>query len=107
MPVRSWLYFRQPGALRALAGEWRMSLSAGVLGTIASVGWLTSVALHNAAEVRALGLIEVFFSYAVSRKLLDEKVSGTEIVGGILIMVGVVLICLRVMLGSRPTSSFD
>jgi drug/metabolite transporter (DMT)-like permease len=93
----SWLYFRQPGALRALAGEWRMSVTAGALGTIASVGWLTSVALHNAAEVRALGLIEIFFSYAVSRKLLDEKVSGTEIAGGLLIMVGVVLICLRVM----------
>jgi len=93
----TWLYFRQPGALRALAGEWRMSLSAGVLGTIASVGWLTSVALHNAAEVRALGLIEVFFSYAVSRKLLDEKVSPTEIAGGLLIMVGVVLICIRVL----------
>ena len=93
----AWLYFRQPGALSALAGEWRISVSAGLLGTIASVGWLTSVAMHAAAEVRALGLIEILFSYAVSRKLLKEKVSITEIVGGALIMVGVVLICLRVM----------
>ena len=93
----TWLWFRQPGSLRALAGEWRVSLAAGLLGTIASVGWFTAVALHSAAEVRALGLIEILFSYAVSRKLLREKVSVAEIAGGMLIMVGVVLICLRVM----------
>ena len=55
--LSAWLYFRQPGALQ------------------------------NAAEVRALGLIEIFFSYAVSRKLLEEKVSPTGIAGGILIVV--------------------
>ena len=93
----TWLWFRQPGSLRALAGEWRVSLAAGLLGTIASVGWFTAVALHSAAEVRALGLIEILFSYAVSRKLLRERVSAAEIAGGMLIMVGVALICLRVM----------
>ena len=90
----SWLYFRQPGALRALAGEWRLSVAAGALGSIASVGWLTAVALHAVAEVRTLGLIEILFSYAVSRKLLKEKVAGSEIIGGLLIMAGVVLICI-------------
>jgi len=93
----SWLYFRQPGALRALAGEWRLSVAAGALGSIASVGWLTAVALHAVAEVRTLGLIEILFSYAVSRQLLKEKVAISEIVGGLLIMAGVVLICLRAM----------
>ena len=93
----TWLYFKQPGSLRALAGEWRISVAAGLLGTIASIGWLTSVALHAAAEVRALGLIEIFFSYAVSRKLLKEHSSVREIVGGVLIMIGVVTICLQVV----------
>lgn len=90
-----WLYVRQPGALRALAGEWRLSISAGALGTIASIGWLTSLALHAAAEVRALGLIEILFSYGVSRQLLKEKVSVNELVGGLLIMAGVVAVCLN------------
>lgn len=91
----SWLAWRQPGSLKALAGEWRISVAAGLLGSIASVGWLTAVALRTAAEVRALGLLEILFSYAVSRKLLKEKTSATEIAGGVLIMIGVVLICLN------------
>lgn len=91
----AWLAWRQPGSLRALAGEWRISVAAGVLGTTASIGWLTAVALHAAAEVRALGLVEILFSYAVSRKLLRESVSGTEVAGGLLIIVGVALICLN------------
>ena len=86
----------QPGALRALAGEWRVSLAA-LLDTIASVGRFTAAALHSAAEVRALGLIEILFSYAVSRKLLKERVSAAEFAGGILFTVGLVLICLRLI----------
>lgn len=92
--LSTWLWFRQPGALKALAGEWRISLAAGLLGTIASVGWFTSFALHSGAEVRTLGMVEILFSYAVSRKLLKEKVSGAEIAGGAMVMAGVALICL-------------
>ena len=55
------------------------------------------MALHAVAEVRTLGLIEILFSYAVSRQLLKEKVAASEIIGGLLIMAGVVLICLRAM----------
>ena len=94
MLLGAWLAFRQPGALRALAGEWRISLIAGALGTMASVGWLTAVALHTAAEVRTLGLIEILFSYAVSRQLFRETVSRMEIAGGILITIGAALVCL-------------
>ena len=65
--------------------------------SIASIGWLTSLALHAAAEVRALGLIEILFSYGVSRQLLKEKVSVNELVGGLLIMAGVVAVCLNAM----------
>ncbi|MBL8382032.1 MAG: DMT family transporter [Burkholderiales bacterium] len=92
-----WLYLRQPAALAALAGEWRISVAAGMLGTIASAGWFTAVALNTAAEVRALGLVEVFFTYAVSRKLMGENTSTREIAGIVLVMIGVLLICLRAL----------
>ncbi|HWI13796.1 MAG TPA: EamA/RhaT family transporter, partial [Burkholderiales bacterium] len=51
----------------------------------ASAGWFTAFVLQPAAHVRTLALVEIFFSYAVSRHFFREAVSRTEIAGMVLL----------------------
>ena len=88
-----WLALRVPGSLAAIAGAWRLSLLAGMMGAMASTGWLTAVALRPAGDVRTLGLVEVFFSYLVSRRLFKERLSRNELTGLLLVGAGVLVVC--------------
>ncbi len=74
--------------------SWRTSLLAGNMGAAASLAWFTAYAMHNVADVRTLGMIEVVFSYLVSRRVLKESLSRPEQIGIVLMLVGLVLICL-------------
>ena len=47
-----------------------------------------------AAYVRTLGLVELFFSYAVSRKLFRERLAPRELGGMALLAVGIAVITL-------------
>ncbi len=87
-----WLLARNRQALSSALREWRLSLSAGALGTAASAGWLTAFAMHSAAEVRALSLVEVLFSYLVSHRLLKEKAEKRELAGMGLLLMGLVVL---------------
>ncbi len=89
-----YLEWKQRGALAKILGAWRISVLAGACGALASIGWFTAFALRPAADVRILGLIEVFFSYVVSRRLFGENMSKLELAGMFLVMAGVVLVCL-------------
>ncbi len=90
-----WIVWREPDKFAKIARAWRVSTVAGAMGALASIGWFTAFALKPAAEVKTLGLIEVIFSYAVSRKLFDEKLSGPERLGLLLVTAGLVVICLN------------
>ena len=88
-----WLGLRAPGALAAIANAWRLSLLAGLMGALASTGWLTAMALRPAGDVRTLGLVEVLFSYLVSRRLFNERLTRSELTGLVLVSVGVLVVC--------------
>lgn len=83
-----WLAWRSPAVLGALASAWKVSVAAGAMGAMASIGWFTAFALTTAANVRTLGLAEVLFSYLVSRRLLREKLSRRESLGLALVVAG-------------------
>ncbi|MBX3653358.1 MAG: DMT family transporter [Ramlibacter sp.] len=85
-----WLAWRAPASLRAIATAWRVSVLAGSAGALASIGWFTAFALTSAANVRTLGMVEVVFSYAVSHRLLREKLAPAEQAGLMLVLAGVV-----------------
>lgn len=87
-----WLAARAPQALRATVTAWRISIVAGGAGALASLCWFTAFALTTAANVRTLGMVEVVFSYLVSRRLLREKLHRAEQGGLALVVVG--LLCL-------------
>ena len=88
-----WLALRAPGSLAAIAKAWRLSLLAGMMGALASTGWMTAVALRPAGDVRTLGLVEVLFSYLVSRKLFKERLTRNELAGLLLVSAGVLVVC--------------
>ena len=90
-----WLAWRAPGALRATATAWRISTLAGGTGALASIGWFTAFALTTAANVRTLGMVEVVFSYLVSRRLLREKLAPVEQGGLALVLAGLLALGLR------------
>ena len=90
-----YLYVRQRESLVAVLGAWRMSLLAGLMGAAASAGWFTAFAMRNAADVRALGLIEVLFSYAIARRMFGERISLLEGFGMALLIAGLVVLCLQ------------
>jgi drug/metabolite transporter (DMT)-like permease len=83
-----WLALRAPQALAATATAWRVSTIAGAAGALASIGWFTAFALTTAANVRTLGMVEVVFSYLVSRRLLREKLAPVEQGGLALVVLG-------------------
>ncbi|MCW5603786.1 MAG: EamA/RhaT family transporter [Burkholderiales bacterium] len=90
-----WLAARDPGIVVRVGRTWRASLFAGLMGAAASVGWFTAFAIEPAAHVRTLGLIELFFSYAVSRRFFRERLTRPELAGMGLLGAGLVIVTLR------------
>jgi drug/metabolite transporter (DMT)-like permease len=89
-----WLLVRDARVVLRVLQAWRMSLFAGLMGAAASAGWFTAFAIEPVAHVRTLGLVELVFSYAVSRRLFRERLSSLELVGMALLAVGVAVISL-------------
>lgn len=88
----AWLLARAPDVVRRVLRAWRMSLFAGFMGAAASAGWFTAFAIEPVAHVRTLGLVELLFSYAVSRRLFRERLSRLELVGMALLALGVAIV---------------
>jgi len=87
-----WMAAREFASVLRVLRAWRASLLAGFMGAAASAGWLTAFAIEPVAHVRTLGLVELVFSYAVSRRLFREKLSRRELGGMALLALGVVLV---------------
>lgn len=87
-----WMAAREFASVVRVLRAWRASLLAGFMGAAASAGWLTAFAIEPVAHVRTLGLVELVFSYAVSRRLFREKLSRRELGGMGLLALGVILV---------------
>lgn len=87
-----WLLVRSPAIVLGALRQWRVSTFAGIAGASASLANVTALALAPASQVRTLILIEVVFSYFVSRRIFRESMSHRELAGIVLVMAGVVLI---------------
>ncbi len=87
-----YLMVRDRPGLHKVMVQWRVSTLAGLMGALASFGWLTAFAMRSAVDVRVVGLVEVFFSYALSRRFFKEQVTHREIAGILLTLAGIVVI---------------
>lgn len=84
-----WLGLADRGGLRAIIGQWRVSLAAGAMGAFASLFWFIGFALTSAANVRTLALIEVVFAQILSGRLFRQAASARQLLGMGLIVLGV------------------
>jgi drug/metabolite transporter (DMT)-like permease len=87
-----YLRLREPGQLTAVLENWRGALTVGIAGVLASICWFTAFALQNAAYVRALGQIELIFTFAASIIFFKEKTSRLEIFGIALIATAILVL---------------
>jgi drug/metabolite transporter (DMT)-like permease len=90
-----WLGLKERDQLVRVVVTWRSSAIVGLLSVLGSACWALAMTLENAAHVRALGQIELVFTYIASRWLLKENPLWGEIVGSVLVVAGVVLLLLR------------
>lgn len=87
-----WMGWREPGQLRAVLGSWRWASIAGLAGAMSSVGWFTAMTIQNAAYVRALGQIELLFTFAAGVLIFKERSSRLEVTGIFLVTAGILVL---------------
>ena len=71
---------------------WKTSLPAGICGSGATAGWFLGFALATAAEVRAVGQVELIFSILISLIIFKEKIQKTEFFGILMLILSILLI---------------
>jgi drug/metabolite transporter (DMT)-like permease len=87
-----YLLARAPDVLKKILGLWKPSLLAGFTGAFASQFWFLAFALTAAANVRTLTLVEVLFAQGVAYYSFKQPLSGRELSGIALIVIGVALL---------------
>lgn len=89
-----YLAVNERGTLREVIIHWRWSLAVGVAGVLASICWFTAFTLQNAAYVRALGQIELVFTFAASIFFFRERTNRIEVLGILLVVAGILILIL-------------
>jgi drug/metabolite transporter (DMT)-like permease len=89
-----WLLLREPDQLAKVVNTWRSSGLVGLLSVFGSACWAMGFALQGTAYVRALGQIELVFTFIASRYMLHERPTPGELLGSVLVVGGVVLVLL-------------
>ncbi|WOF73288.1 DMT family transporter [Parvibaculaceae bacterium PLY_AMNH_Bact1] len=92
--MTGWLLWKDRASLVATLKNWPASLAIGISGALGSIGWFTAMTLQNAAYVRALGQIELVFTFAVSWFWFREQANAKEAAGVLLIIVGLIVLVL-------------
>ena len=93
--MTTWLAVREPGEITRVLENWRWCSTVGIAGSFASMGWFIAFTIQNASYVRALGQIELIFTFLVTTHFFREKVSATEYLGSALIAAGILLLLLK------------
>jgi drug/metabolite transporter (DMT)-like permease len=90
----AYLMWREPGEIGRVLRNWRWAGAVGVAGVLGSIGWFTAFTLQNAAYVRALGQIELVFTFIAATMFFHEKVDRKETAGIVLVVGAILLIVL-------------
>ena len=89
-----YLKLREPGQITEVLRNWPTSLGVGVAGVLGSIGWFTAFTIQNAAYVRALGQIELIFTFIASVLIFKERTTLREVFGIGLIVAAILLLVL-------------
>jgi drug/metabolite transporter (DMT)-like permease len=89
-----YLVLREPGQLTAVLRSWRVTIWVSVTGLLGSICWFTAMTMQNAAYVRALGQIELIFTFMATTLIFREELRRAEVLGILLIVAGILLLLL-------------
>jgi drug/metabolite transporter (DMT)-like permease len=89
-----YMRLREPGQITRVLQAWQVALWVGLSGMLGSAGWFTAMTIQNAAYVRALGQIELVFTFAASYFFFREKTNRVELFGIALVIGGILLLLL-------------
>lgn len=89
-----WLRWREPGEIGKVLAHWRVAGLVGLTSMIGSLGWFTAFTLQNAAYVKALGQIELLFSFLATVFVFREKTTPRELLAMALLTASILLLIL-------------
>jgi drug/metabolite transporter (DMT)-like permease len=92
--MSGWMAVRAPWRVWAVLAHWRLAAPVGIAGMLASLGWFTAFALVPAAQVKAVGQVELLFNYLTSHLAFRERPTGRETLGIALVAAGILLLVL-------------
>lgn len=87
-----WLWLREAGQIMAVFRSWRITALVGVTGVLGSLGWFIAFTLQNAAYVKALGQVELVFTFLASYFIFKEKSSRRELLGILLVVASILVL---------------
>ena len=89
-----YLLVKEPGQMRAVIRHWRPGLTVGIVGFMGSAGWFVAITLQNAAYVRAVGQVELVFTFIASIFFFKERTKAVEFIGIALIVASILILVL-------------
>ena len=90
--ITFYLFLFEITEFKKIKSNIKLSSLAGFFGFSATISWFYSFSLVQAALVRAVGQIELLFSYVSSRFMFKEKIRYIEIFGIIIFIFGLILV---------------
>lgn len=91
-----WLIWRDRAEIGRVIASWRISIWTGVTSLCGSFGWFVAFTLQNAAYVKALGQVELLFTFLTSYLVFHERSSGREILGVLLLLLSILTLILLI-----------
>ncbi|MFT5503956.1 MAG: drug/metabolite transporter (DMT)-like permease [Gammaproteobacteria bacterium] len=86
------MLIRHRDELKLVFIHWRQASMVGICGALTSIGWFTAFTLENATHVRALGQVELLFTFIATILFFKEKVSKPEMLGILMITVSIIIL---------------
>ncbi|WP_426124087.1 EamA family transporter [Pararhizobium sp. PWRC1-1] len=87
-----WILTREPDELKRVIKAWRPGLLVGFAGASASFGWFMAMTLQQAAIVKVVAQVEMLFTFASAVFIFREWINRLEVLGCLLIVLGVVML---------------
>lgn len=90
--MAAWLAWRDKGEIGRVVASWRVSSLVGVTSMCGSFGWFVAFALQNAAYVKAVGQVELVFTFLASYFIFKERSTRKELAGIALIVASILVL---------------
>ncbi|MDA0901395.1 MAG: DMT family transporter [Proteobacteria bacterium] len=90
-----WIAWRERAQIGSVLHQWRIGLATGATSLLGSLGWFLAFGLQNAALVKAVGQVELVFTYLFSIFWLKERSTKKEVMGLVLILAALLAIILQ------------